>query len=267
MSDRILLFIPCFNCEAQIGRVLNQLHGRVGARIAEVLVLDNGSTDGTQARAVEAASEVTAAPVTVARNHENFHLGGSHKAAFAYATAGGFTHVIVLHGDDQGRLDDIAEVLERGDHHRYDACLGARFMAGSNLQGYSRFRQFGNLAFNLVFSLVAGRAIRDLGSGLNIFGRAIFTDAAVLRASDDLRFNVYLLLGLIDRRLRLMYFPISWRETDQTSNVRLFRQAARTLEIAWDYGARRRHFRTADHRERPVHDYGFAIVARNGSHA
>lgn len=266
MNDRILLFIPCFNCEAQIGRVLRQLQGAVGARVAEVLVLDNGSADNTVIRAVEIARDIGGATITIARNNENFHLGGSHKAAFAYAQAGDFSHVIVLHGDDQARLDDVADVLERGDHWKYDACLGARFMAGSDLQGYSRFRQFGNVVFNLLFSVVAGRAVRDLGSGLNIFGRAIFTDTAVLRASDDLRFNVYLLLGLIDRRLRLTYFPISWRETDQTSNVRLFRQAAKTLKIAWDYGARRHHFRTVDHRERAIANYGFAVVARSVGH-
>lgn len=246
--------------------MLLQLQGAVGSQMAEVLVLDNGSADSTVDAAIETSRAITSPPITVAQNHDNYQLGGSHKAAFAYAEAGGFSHVIVLHGDDQGRLDDIAEILERGAHHRHAACLGARFMPGSRVEGYSRFRHLGNLGFNLLFSTVAGRRIYDLGSGLNLFGRTVFTDPAVLRTSDDLRFNIYLLLSLIDRRLPLAYFPISWREEDQTSNVRLYRQALRTLGIAWAYCVRRRHFRTADHRDRPVDEYGFNIVWRSIAH-
>lgn len=262
MSARILLFVPCYNCAPQIGRVLAQLGGAVGRQIAEVLVLDNGSTDGTIERARDAAAAVAGTPIVIARNRENYHLGGSHKAAFAYAVAHGFTHVLVLHGDDQGRLDDIAPVLARGDHLRYDACLGARFMPGARLQGYSRFRRLGNAVFNLLFSLVVGQRIHDLGSGLNLFGQAVFADPAVQRASDDLRFNIYLLLGLIDRGNSLFYFPISWREEDQLSNVRLVSQSLRTLAIAWDYGARRRHFRAADHRDVARNAYPFEVIAR-----
>ena len=266
MTDRILLFIPCFNCAPQIGRVLRQLRGDVVAHIAEVLVLDNGSRDSTVDEARQAAAALDGPPIVIARNRSNYHLGGSHKAAFAYAAERGFSHVLVLHGDDQGRLDDILPVLERRQHHAHDACLGARFMPGSRLVGYSLVRRLGNGAFNLIFTALTGRRVRDLGSGLNLFGRAVFTDPQVARCSDDLRFNVFLLLGLIDRRYRLMFFPISWREEDQISNVRLVSQSLRTLGIAWDYLARRRHFRSADHRDRPVAEYAFDVLSQARAH-
>jgi glycosyltransferase involved in cell wall biosynthesis len=267
MSDRILLFIPCYNCAPQIGRVLNQLAGPVGGYVEEVLILDNWSQDSTIDRAAEIAANITAPRILIARNRENFHLGGSHKAAFRYAEAQGFSHVVVLHGDDQGRLDDILPILEQKEHQRYDACLGARFMRGLRPEGYSRFRRFGNIVFNRIFSIVAQRPVHDLGSGLNIFGRAVFTDPTIERASDDLRFNVYILLGLIDQQFKMLYFPITWREEDQLSNVRLASQAWRTLEIAWEYFARRPHFRTADHRDRTIATYEFDVIARGASNA
>ena len=204
-DDRILVFIPAYNCAPQIGRVLAQFDAVPAGRFAEILVLDNGSKDGTQQAALAAAQSVRACPVTVARNRANYNLGGSHKSAFAYAAAQGCTHVVVLHGDDQGHIGDLLPVLDRGDHRGNDACLGARFMRGSRLQGYSKFRIFGNHVFNGLFTVAARRRITDLGSGLNIFSRSIFADPGISRYADDLRFNVYLLLGMTDRGLRFTF--------------------------------------------------------------
>jgi dolichol-phosphate mannosyltransferase len=140
MSDRILVFIPCYNCERQIGRVLRQFQEISNDIVHEILIVDNRSQDRTVDAAVAALSSIGPVPASVVRNAENYGLGGSHKAAFAYAAQRGHSHVLVLHGDDQGRIDDAVPVLHAGDHRRFDACLGARFMRGSRLIGYSRFR-------------------------------------------------------------------------------------------------------------------------------
>ncbi|MEI3084578.1 MAG: hypothetical protein V8S87_00430 [Oscillospiraceae bacterium] len=42
-------------------------------------------------------------------------------------------------------------------------------MKGSSLEGYSRFRTFGNRVYDLLFSVGAGRMVYNLGSGLNVY--------------------------------------------------------------------------------------------------
>ena len=263
MTDRILVFIPCYNCEQQIGRVLAQFVEVGGSPFDELLIVDNGSRDGTVRAAVDAIAGLSGVRATVAVNAENYNLGGSHKAAFHYAAERGFTHVVVLHGDDQASIADILPILHDGMHRRYDACLGARFMRGSRLLGYSRSRRWGNVAFNVLFTLVAGRRVHDLGSGLNVFARSVFANDGLLRYPDDLRFNVYLLLGLLDRGLRTSFFPISWREEDQLSNVRIVSQSARTLYIAAEYLLLRSRFRHREHRTVPRASYPFTVLARH----
>ena len=263
MPDKILVFIPCYNCEPQIGRVLAQFRRVPAGLVHEILVVDNRSRDGTVQAALAGMTAVTDCPVTVVRNVENYSLGGSHKVAFAYAEEHGFSHVVVLHGDDQGDVADVVPLLQRGTHREYDACLGARFMRGSRLLGYSRFRTFGNGVFNALFTLAARRRVYDLGSGLNVFARAAFETARIARYPDDLRFNVYLLLGLIDAGRRLHFFPISWREDDQVSNVRMVSQALKTVTITSEYVFDRGGFRAGEHRELPRAEYRFELVGRH----
>ena len=261
MTDRILLFIPCYNCAPQIGRVLGQIKGDVAQFVAEVLVLDNGSSDGTVDAAVTKATEVSGPDVTIARNHANYNLGGSHKAAYRYAAAQGFSHVVTLHGDDQGDLNDLLPTLMAGDHRRFDACMGARFAKGARLKNYSAVRIFGNRVFNLFFSAASRRWVTDMGSGLNLLSRRAFSDEALNRLPDDLHFNPYLLLDMFDRGRSVRFFPISWREEDQVSNVRMTSQAIKTLGAAARFAFARQAFRTNDFRTAQHSDYCFTPVA------
>ena len=93
MSERMLLFIPAYNCEKQIVRVLNQLDKRVLAYFEEVLVVNNRSTDNTEKVVLEFLAEHPEKPVKLMRNTENYGLGGSQKMAFHYAIDHGYDYV------------------------------------------------------------------------------------------------------------------------------------------------------------------------------
>lgn len=267
MTDRILVFIPCYNCERQIARVLEQFRGLPSANFDEILVLDNRSTDETVNVALDAGSAVGAFRFTVARNRENYNLGGSHKAVFAYAESRHFSHVIVLHGDDQGRIADVLPLLASGAHREHDACLGARFMPGARIEGYSTIRRVGNRVFNLIFSLALRRRVADLGSGLNVFGRSVFPSEFTMHLPDDLYFNPYLLVAMADRGMRISFFPISWRENDQVSNVHMASQALKTLGAAREYVTNRHALRTREHRSVLRAEYAFDLLAHHEPHA
>ena len=270
-ASKILVFVPCYNCAPQIGRVITQL-ASAADRFAGILLLDNGSSDGTTKAAVQAVSAFPAMSVTIGRNHENYNLGGSHKAAFRYAHDNGYSHVIVLHGDDQGRIEDIFPCLDAGMHLDYDAVLGARFtlrmirgLTGTGprtLKGYSAFRISGNLVFNMIFSSVLMQRIPDLGSGLNIYGPRVLADRSLEKLTEALCYPVSLMLSILGRGMKAGFTPISWREEDQVSNVHMFSQALQTLALLRDYKLRRNRFLNAEHRSVPRTDYTFDIIHR-----
>lgn len=261
-SSRILVFIPAYNCAIQIGRVLAQLRDpRVAACIDGVVCINNRSTDGTEA-AILAGLEQVPVPERIAlRNDDNYGLGGSHKVAIAAAAARGYDYLIVLHGDDQGSIADIVPHLEAGRHHDLDFLMGARFMPGSRLEGYAMLRTVANRVFNLIFSAIVGQRLYDLGSGLNLFRVSAFDDGFHLKYADDLTFNYYLIFGVVARRCRVDFFPLTWREDDQVSNARLARMGRQLLVLIAQRIFTPRAFLTGEHRATPRDAYPSTVVA------
>jgi len=260
MPNKTLVFIPCYNCEKQIPRVIKKLEDSASHFFSEILILDNNSTDNTIESAKNALQKTKNLNACIAINDDNYGLGGSHKAAFSYALNNDFDHVVILHGDDQGDINDAIELFESGEYKKHDACLGSRFMKGSKTLGYSKFRIFGNYVFNMMFSIGTFNKVEDLGSGLNIVSKTVFKNPAIQHYSDDLRFNIYLLLGLFREKQNIMFFPISWSEDDQISNVKLFSQARRTITLLLESIFMRRGFATKDHRDKPVNQYTFKVL-------
>lgn len=267
-KNKILLFIPMYNCEKQIPRVLAQLTDEVLGYLSEVILVNNRSTDKTEdaARGFLTAHPFSI-PVKILRNEENYGLGGSHKVAFSYAIENDFDYVIVLHGDDQGDIRNLLPYLHSGEYARYDCFLGARFMKDSVLAGYSRFRTFGNRVYNLLFSLGCGQRIYDLGSGLNVYKTAILQDGFYQKFADNLVFGYCMILASAYYKHTIRFFPIVWREEDQVSNVKMVSQAIDVLVRLCLYVVNKNGFIRAEHRARPFEAYHAQVVFERESKA
>lgn len=254
--DKILLFIPMYNCEKQIVRVLGQLNDEVCEYITEVIVVNNRSTDNGEKAVIDyLAHNKINTNVRLLRNRENYGLGGSHKVAFNYAIKNSFDYVIVLHGDDQGDISNIMPYLKNEEYKKYDCFLGARFMKGSNLEGYSKFRTFGNKVYNILFSIGVGKRIYDLGSGLNMYNVNILKNNFYYKYKDNLMFNYCMILGSAYHKHNIKFFSIIWREDDQVSNVKMVNQAITVLKLLGSYIINKKKFVNAEHRDRIVDEY------------
>ena len=253
--DKILLFIPAYNCQKQITRVLDQLTPDILKFISEIIVVNNISTDDTEQKVLAYKKEHTDLPLHLLRNQENYGLGGSHKVAFQYALKNGFSHIIILHGDDQGNILDFLPILQDGTYRQYDCCLGARVMKESTLKGYSSFRTFGNRVYNFLFSVVTHQKIYDLGAGLNLYSTAMLKEPFYLQFPDNLMFNYCMILAACFYHHNCRFIPISWREDDQISNVKMVNQALKVLEILWKFFLNRQKLIHAELREIPREQY------------
>ena len=264
MPDKILVFIPAYNCEKQLPRVLDQLlDARVREKIDRCIVVNNRSTDETEGAVRAWLAAHPDSPVTLLRNDDNYGLGGSHKVAFGYAAANGYDYVVVLHGDDQGDIRDLLPLLDEGKHRAVDCCLGSRFMRGSKIEGYSALRIFGNYGFNWLFSLVTLKKITDLGSGLNLYRVDTLKSGYYKKFPDTQYFNDCMILAQSALGQKMLFFPISWREEDQVSNTKLTSFAMSLLKMCGQYLTGRQAFVKREMRAKTVSEYTYTVIAEN----
>ncbi len=245
---RILVAIPAYNCEGQISRVLSGFDKALLERIDKVIVIDNGSKDGTVVAAEAATKKLGNPKVEVWQNKENYNLGGTHKVAFLTGEKLGMDYVAILHGDDQAKTEELNNLIDVAEKQpELGAILGCRFMKGSTVTGYSWQRIWGNRAINMLYSTVALRPSKDLGSGLNLFRLADLADHNYLGFGDTITFNIDLLLDYYKKKTRLKFVPISWREEDQVSNARNFKVGSTAIKklLRWRFGKESRLNRSA----------------------
>ena len=259
--DRILLFIPMYNCANQIYRVLSSITKDTQELLSEIIIIDNQSTDnGIEIVTNFINNNSFSIPIHLLKNHENYGLGGSQKVAFDYAINNNFDYVIMLHGDDQGHIEDLVPYIKNKGYKNYDCFLGARFMKGSNLEGYSYFRTFGNIVYNFLFSIATSKKIYDLGSGLNMYSTDILKNKFYEKYYDNLMFNYCMILGSSYYKHKIKFFPIRWSEEDQVSNVKLFDQALKVLALLFTYTISNKKFLKNDYRTNTNYTYDAEVI-------
>lgn len=257
----VLIFVPAYNCEKQIGRVIDQLEQSwIMNSNAKVIIVDNNSTDDTVKVVLNRIHERNDKYIELIINDSNYGLGGSHKVAFQYASIHKYEWIIVLHGDDQGSIVDLKGEILALSQSNADCILGSRFMRGAFINGYSRFRIFGNIIFNLIYSICLRSVVFDLGSGLNIYRVSKLRGEQYLRFPDGLTFNCVMLCSNIINQDKVNFVPISWREDDQVSNVRLIRQSIHTLKIAIGALFYRSKFLSIEHRQVVIPKYTWRVI-------
>jgi glycosyltransferase involved in cell wall biosynthesis len=142
------IVIPAYNEADNIGEVVSRLSGSATWR--EIIVVDDGSSDGS-------GESARSAGATVVRHPYNKGNGAAVKSGIRAATG---EYVLIVDGDGQHRAEDALRIVQL--LGEYDLVVGARSKATQATQA----RRAGNGALNRLASWLTGRPIPDLTSGL-----------------------------------------------------------------------------------------------------
>ena len=108
---RVLVFIVAYHAETTILGVLDRIPALEGYDV-EVLMIDDGSTDGTFALSEKLRRLSTYRhKLTVLANPVNQGYGGNQKLGYHYAIEHGFDFVVLVHGDGQYAPEMLPEMI------------------------------------------------------------------------------------------------------------------------------------------------------------
>ncbi len=210
--SRVSVVIPAYNEAAVISEVVTSLAS--AGPWHEIIVVDDGSTDGTCARA-------TSAGATVVRHPYNKGNGAAVKSGIRTSTG---EYVLIVDGDGQHPGEDAVRLTER--LGEYDLVIGARSVSTQATQ----LRRFGNAALNRFASHLSGREIPDLTSGFRAARREYLREFIHL-LPNGFSTPTTTTLAFIKAGYNVRFEPIDARQRVGTSKIKLARDGVRFLLI------------------------------------
>jgi glycosyltransferase involved in cell wall biosynthesis len=167
--SRRIAIVPALNEEASIGAVVDEI--RAVDTSFEILVVDDGSTDGTTAAAAARGARVLRLPF-------NLGIGGAMQTGYRYALEHGYDVAVQVDGDGQHDPAELPALLTPLLAGEADLVVGSRF-AGRGLYRAPLFRRVGMRLFAWTASRLAGQPLTDTTSGfraVNRRGIALFAE-------------------------------------------------------------------------------------------
>lgn len=179
----LLIIIPAYNEEKNIGPVLARLAEPEIASVADVLVMNDASGDKT--------GEVAAAGnATVVTHIYNLGYGNGLQVGYKYALRHGYRYVIQMDADGQHDVSNIGKIYEKlttpdARGKLPDIILGSRFTDGWSGYPTSLVKKIAYTLFKIMIKLGTGRTITDPTTGLQGLSRRAFSFYAAYNHFDD----------------------------------------------------------------------------------
>ncbi len=163
----VLVIIPAYNEAKNIGAVISDVrqHAPCAAEdSADILVIDDGSTDVTATVARRSGAYVLSLPY-------NLGIGGAVQAGFKFAVKMGYSYVVRVDGDGQHSAAHIPRLLGMVQRDEADVVIGSRFCPGSITYCPPLARKLGIRFFSLLASLITGQSVYDPTSGMQCLNK------------------------------------------------------------------------------------------------
>jgi hypothetical protein len=159
----VMIIIPALNeaenLEVLLGRIPRSICGyEVG-----VIVVDDGSTDGTKEVAIRHGCLVARSPV-------NRGQGAASRIGYSFLATHDVKFGLTMDADNQHRPEDIPKLLEPVISGQYDLVIGSRVLGSADRNGATRYA--GVLLFSWLVSLLSGVRLSDCSSGFKAFDLA-----------------------------------------------------------------------------------------------
>jgi glycosyltransferase involved in cell wall biosynthesis len=211
----ILVLIPAWNEVQAIGPIVEAVKDKL-----PVLVVDDGSTDGTVDCARKAGAEVVS-------HSKNQGKGAALKTGFSWALEKGYTAVVTMDADGQHDPEDLDKILDANRHCQADLIIGEREF--SKMPWPNRFT---TPLGSKILSWALGIRVTDNQSGFRLLTRA-FLERMNLR-SNGYEMEVEMIWEIVRLKMSIIWVPIrTIYFSDRQSGFRPIIDTLRFFRMVW----------------------------------
>jgi glycosyltransferase involved in cell wall biosynthesis len=212
-NKQYLIVIPALNEETTIGSVIDAACQDIPQ--ADILVVDDGSSDETSAIARERQAMVVRHPF-------NLGYGAALQTGFRFADHHSYDFVITIDADGQHLPFCAKSLIETMQHQNADVVIGSRFLEGKYRAGIAR--TIGIRLFSFIAKIYTGVKITDPTSGFQLLRKTAFSH---LSLADNYPLDypdVNIIMSLHKRNFKIAEAPVTMKQkTNEQSMHRGFR--------------------------------------------
>jgi dolichol-phosphate mannosyltransferase len=205
----VLVVIPTYNERDNLGPIVRRLHA--ASPEAHVLVVDDGSPDGTGTLADELAD--TDERVHVLHRTEKAGLGAAYIAGFRWAMERDYTVLVEMDADGSHAPEDLPRLLDALDDA--DLVIGSRYVPGGRVVNWPKSREVLSRGGNIYSKLALGVRINDITAGFRAYRRRVLEKLELDGvASHGYCFQVDLTWRTVRAGFTIVEVPITFTERE-----------------------------------------------------
>ena len=212
LSAQTLVIIPTYNERENLPKIVGRLHAALPA--AHVLVVDDGSPDGTGAIADEMAADDPESRIDVMHRTEKNGLGAAYIAGFHWGLQREFEVLVEMDADGSHAPEQLERLLVAVAAGA-DLAIGSRYVPGGKVVNWPKRREWLSKGGNLYSRLALGVKVRDITGGYRAYRRSALEslDLATVE-SHGYCFQVDLAWRLIQSGAKVTEVPITFTERE-----------------------------------------------------
>ena len=217
MREDTIVAVPSYNNVRDLPGVLDRLK----AQGYPILVINDGSTDGTKELLEERYPDINAVHHPVNRGK-----GAGIRTAFDWAYEKGYRYVITIDSDGQHYPEDLPLFIQKIEAFPDSLLVGARNLKAENMPGKNTFAN--NLS-NFFFRLISGQRLEDTQTGYRLYPVRLLRDMKLI--SGKYEFEMEILVRAAWRHIPLRSVPIRVYYAPGEERVSHFRPVQDFLRI------------------------------------
>jgi len=222
--EKILIFIPSYNVEKKIKRVLKRIPNSIFKKFnIKILIIEDNSKDSTLSiiRSIikEKRKKIN---INLIANKKNKGYGGVQKIAFKYAIRKKFKYIVMLHGDNQYPANKIINLLNPLVTGNYDAVFGSRMINSLDAikGGMPIYKYIGNVLLTFFQNIILSSNLSEFHSGYRSYKVTSLKKIKYSKNTNDFHFDTEIIIQFLKKNFIIKEVAMPTYYGDEISHLK-----------------------------------------------